>query len=281
MSDLTFAEKRKFEQLLGMSSGYVLDFTNRTFAEFVLDSSGCDIFGSRYEYASGSKANRLRAFWQKESNAVVGRLMGDMLDYIGETGPNVEMCRLIVGRLLGHVSVPPMQKQPSQQHQLSSILAELREEFICLAAQENRNKAGLSLEKLLNRLFEAFQLRPRQAFRVVGEQIDGSIELDGQTYLVESKWEKYPLPEADLLVFRGKIEGKSTFTRGIFIALNGISPQAREAITRGKAPSFFVMDGHDLMMVLSEAVSLTDFLRQRVRLLAEEGRVCVSFSELA
>jgi len=52
------------------------------------------------------------------------------------------------------------------------------------------------------------------------------------------------------------------------------------AITRGKAPSFFVMNGHDLMMILSEAISLTDFLRKRVRLLAEEGRVCVPFSEL-
>ena len=88
-------------------------------------------------------------------------------------------------------------------------------------------------------------------------------------------------PEADLLVFRGKIEGKSTFTRGVFIALNDISAPARDAITRGKAPSFFVMNGHDLMMVLSEAISLTDFLRKRVRLLAEEGLVCVPFSELA
>ncbi|PYT91428.1 MAG: hypothetical protein DMG36_18475 [Acidobacteria bacterium] len=62
MSDLTSAEKRKFEQLLGMRSGYVLDFSNRTFTEFVLDSTGRDIFDSRYEYASASKANRLRAF---------------------------------------------------------------------------------------------------------------------------------------------------------------------------------------------------------------------------
>ena len=34
MSDLTFLEKRKFEQLLGMGTGYVLDFSNRSFAEF-------------------------------------------------------------------------------------------------------------------------------------------------------------------------------------------------------------------------------------------------------
>jgi len=282
MSDLTFAEKQKFEQLLGMGSGYVLNFSNRTFAEFVKDSSGLDIYDSRYDNASGSKAHRLRMFWQKEDNRVVGKLMSEMLDYLGETGPRVEMCRLIVGRLLGHSSGHhnPAQ-QPSQQHQMSQTLAPLREEFVCLAALMDRNKAGLALEQVLNRLFDAFQLRPRQPFRVVGEQIDGSFEMDGQIYLLESKWEKDALPEADLLVFRGKIEGKSTFTRGVFVALNGISAQARDAITRGKAPSFFVMDGHDLMMVLSEAISLPDFLRRRVRLLAEEGRVCVPFSELA
>jgi hypothetical protein len=123
-------------------------------------------------------------------------------------------------------------------------------------------------------------LSPRQPFRVVAEQIDGSFVLDSDVYLIESKWQKHPLPEADLLVFRGKIEAKSTFTRGVFIALNGISEQARDAIAVGKAPSFFVMNGDDLMKILSEAMRLTDFLRKRVRLLAEQGRLCVPFSEL-
>jgi hypothetical protein len=34
---------------------------------------------------------------------------------------------------------------------------------------------------------------------------------------------------------------------------NGVSTQVRFAITQGKAPSFFVIDGYDIMMVLSEA----------------------------
>ena len=67
----------------------------------------------------------------------------------------------------------------------------------------------------------------------------------------------------------------------LMIALNDVSAPAREAITRGKSPSFFVVNGHDLMMILSEAVGLPDFLRRRVRLLAEEGRVCVPFSHVA
>jgi hypothetical protein len=195
-------------------------------------------------------------------------------------------CRQIVARLSqrGHVlkTQPDSEDkaQSPQQRQRSKALTELKDEFFQLAGESDRNKAGLILEGLLNRLFELFELRPRRAFRVIGEQIDGSFELGEQIYLLESKWEKRALPEADLLVFKGKIEGKSTFTRGVFIAMNDVTNDARETITKGKAPSFFIMNGHDLLMILSEAIGLTDFLRKRVRLLAEEGRVCVPFSEL-
>jgi hypothetical protein len=286
MSDLTFTEKSKFEKLLGMETGYVLDFSNRSFSELVRDSTGRNIYDERYNYASGSKANRLRAFWQREDNSVVGKLMNDILDYYGKTGPQQDVCRLIVARLLGRrvgLDTPQAKAQEAESVEIrrrSKILGRLKDDFLALAIESDRNAAGLSLEKLLNELFEVFSLKPRQPFRVVGEQIDGSFELQGQIYLLESKWEKDALPEADLLVFRGKIEGKSTFTRGLFIALNDISTPARDAITRGKAPSFFVMNGHDLMMVLSETIALTDFVQKRVRLLAEEGSVCVPFSEL-
>ena len=243
MSDLTFAEKRRFEQLLGMGSGYVLEFSNRTFAEFVLDSTGRNIFDSRYEYASGSKANRLRAFWQKEDNALVGKLMNDLLVYVETGGAIKEACRVIVGRLLSNTpaanSTNQLKEQSSDLLIRSRELVQLREGFYRLAVEIDRNKAGLALEQLLNGLFAIFQLQPRLPFRVVGEQIDGSFELDGEIYLLESKWERHPLPEADLLVFRGKIEGKSAFTRGVFLALNDISLPARDAITRGKSPLFF------------------------------------------
>jgi hypothetical protein len=241
MSNLTFVEKRKFEQLLGMNTGYVLDFTNRSFTEFVRDSTGRNIYDSRYDYESGSKANRLRAFWEKEENAVVGKLMGDMLDYSEATGPLAEVGRLIVARLSNDGSpITSAQtesqdkKQAALEQRRSQVLRELKDEFLSLAGQCDRNAAGLALEKLLNRLFELFGLQPRQPFRVVGEEIDGSFQIDAETYLLESKWEKHPLSEADLLVFQGKIEGKSRFTRGVFIALNGVSSLARDAITGSK-----------------------------------------------
>ncbi|WP_020586221.1 abortive infection family protein [Desulfobacter curvatus] len=81
MSDLSGIEKMKLEKFLDMEGGYVLEFSNRTFQEFIKDSLEIDIYDARYDYASGSKANRMRAFWKKEPNYPVGKLLSDMLEY--------------------------------------------------------------------------------------------------------------------------------------------------------------------------------------------------------
>ena len=75
MSDLSVIEKRKLERALGMGDGYVLNFSNRTFAEFFRDCFGINIYDDKYDYGSGSKANRMRAFWEREGNYAVGRVL--------------------------------------------------------------------------------------------------------------------------------------------------------------------------------------------------------------
>jgi hypothetical protein len=102
MSNLSFGEKHKLEKLFGMSSGYVLDFSNRTFQEFVYDSTGKNIFDEAYNRESGSKANRLREFWQKEPNHLVGKLISDLLEHsdTGTSDPLREQCWRIADRLL-------------------------------------------------------------------------------------------------------------------------------------------------------------------------------------
>lgn len=81
MADLNYSDKQTIEKFLEMNSGYVLDFNNRTFEEFVYDSVGINIYDSKYDYASGSKANRLRIFFKIESNNRVGTLLNSFCDY--------------------------------------------------------------------------------------------------------------------------------------------------------------------------------------------------------
>lgn len=58
-----------------------MDFSNRTFEEFIYDSIRVNIYDDKYYYASGSKANRLRAFFSEEPSYKVGELLTALLDY--------------------------------------------------------------------------------------------------------------------------------------------------------------------------------------------------------
>lgn len=81
MSDINFKEKKFLERLLEMEKGYVLDFSNKTMHEFIMDTLDVDIYHDRYSFKGDSKANRLRAFWEIESNYHVGLLLENLLDY--------------------------------------------------------------------------------------------------------------------------------------------------------------------------------------------------------
>lgn len=64
-----------------MKSGYVLDFSDRTFQEFIGEAVGLDIDDEKYHYASNSKANRLRQFIKVESNHIFGNLLSAFCEY--------------------------------------------------------------------------------------------------------------------------------------------------------------------------------------------------------
>ena len=146
MSNLTAIEKRKLERALDMGGGYVLGFSNRTFAEFFLDSAGIDIYDAKYDYGSGSKANRMRAFWERESNYLVGRAL-DLLftewnEFKGYGSPDVppEECLRIVRRLKESAPVPDIEVITSSfEDQSFEVLARSVQDAI----DRNEPEAGL------------------------------------------------------------------------------------------------------------------------------------------
>lgn len=85
MSDLSSAEKRKLERLFEMGSGYVLDFSHRTLADFIEEHTGRDVYAESYpQRGSGSKAWRVRAVWEVEPNHVVGKLIAALIEHRAE-----------------------------------------------------------------------------------------------------------------------------------------------------------------------------------------------------
>lgn len=81
MSSLKYIDRIKLEKFLNMGGGYVCDFFNKTFRDFIFESTGVDVYADGYEIGGTSKANRLRTFWKKERDHLTARLLRDMLEY--------------------------------------------------------------------------------------------------------------------------------------------------------------------------------------------------------
>ena len=118
MSSISVAHKVFLEEVLGMRTGYALDFSNASFAS-LFDDVGIDIY-DREKYAGfgDSKAERLRALWKRGSDEEVSVAVGAIADYVeakkavdglGDdiTDEQIARMRLIVHQLHDSSARPP------------------------------------------------------------------------------------------------------------------------------------------------------------------------------
>lgn len=141
-------------------------------------------------------------------------------------------------------------------------------------------KRGYAFERFLNDWFSHEKLSPRGPFRLIGEQIDGSFVIDSDIYLLEAKWQDHSTSETDLLVFREKVEGKSTWSRGLFVSHAGFSKEGLIGFSRGRSTNIIGMDGQDIYFILEGTMSLTEAIRRKSRHAAETGEFYISVYEL-
>jgi Restriction endonuclease len=175
---------------------------------------------------------------------------------------------------------PKPEETPPQATALSVAKAQELAALLIEITKLDPQTRGLRFEAFLNELFAGFGLAPRGAFRLVGEQIDGSFKLHGQTYLVEAKWHGPQIGFADLMTFSGKVAGKASWSRGLFVSNSGFTLDGLEAFARGRQTNLICADGLDLYEVLSRRASLIEVLEEKARRAAETNRAFVAVHDL-
>jgi len=95
--------------------------------------------------------------------------------------------------------------------------------------------------------------------RFAGEQIDGSLQHEGSTYLVEAKWHSRPADAAMLHSFQGKLLERADWTRGLYVSYGSFSGESFAAFT---ARHLIVMDGADIYHALNGG-SILERLREK------------------
>lgn len=278
MANIEYIEKDCFEELFGMRTGYVLDFSNQGFQEFVFEKIHLDIYA---KYQGLSKAKILRRIISDYDNVTVGKLLLELMRYMQAKGmvtdenkANFQKCAEIGNRLIGKNVTVKRSAQTSSPKSTVPIVdydSLLKELTNISSHSDTPQSRGFAFEKYLKKLFEDYNLEPRGSFKIVGEQIDGSFILHNEVYLLEAKWTNKKIDKADLVVFNEKVSSKSSFTRGLFISFSGFSDEALATFANGRSVRIILMTVQELAIALSRKLDFTKVLSAKVRALAEEG----------
>ena len=159
-------------------------------------------------------------------------------------------------------------------------LSSLRSEYFRLLQKPDHNERGYDFEKLVNQLFNLFELSPQVPFRRAGEQIDGAFLLHKEHFLLEAKWQKSPCNLNDLRDLDGAVGSSLDNTLGLFISVSGVAEQALSGYIQGNRPRLLCMDGADLMMVLEGRIDLAELLSRKKDLAAQQRTIFVSADDI-
>lgn len=161
----------------------------------------------------------------------------------------------------------------------AKLLNDLKNEFISSISSVNRQKAGYSLEDILERLFPIFDLEYRKSYRTETQQIDGHFKYEGFDYLVEAKWRTDKPNENEIGGFKRKVDTKLESTRGVFISVNGFRDEVVTSF-EGMGSNILFFTGEDIMHILEGRIGLDEVLRRKIDKAAQEGKVYFPVSSM-
>jgi len=266
------------DDLFEMNQGYVLNFTNPTFSRFFAEELHVDIDNPTYAEHGTSKGKRLRCFLHKADVATVVKALGALWEHreaLREHLSKPETVKdakrrldALIARLQGKPDRAAPQGEPRRPEFNRPKIILLKQKLIELSTLEPQPR-GYAFEAWLTNAFDAFGMQAREPFRLRGEQIDGSFQSQGETYLVEAKWHSAQTGAADLHAFHGKVEQKAAWARGLFISNSGFTPDG--LIAFGKAKRVICMDGFDLFETLDRELPLDQVVARKARRAAETG----------
>ena len=275
------------DKVFEMEGGWVLNFVNRTFAEFFREELGVNIDDPYYAQQGGSKAKRLRFFLRNADRATALNTLNALWEYREASGVIADYTDLsddlrkaffsIKKRLGEAPKTEDQTPHPSPSKIDPNIAVELKTKLLKVNGLEPQPR-GYAFETFLKEFFDAYGLSARASFRLKGEQIDGSFVLAEQTYLVEARWTHALVGAAALRAFNSKVEDKATWSRGLFISQSGFTAAGLSAFGQGK--SVVCMDGLDLYEILDQQLDFADVLSLKVRRAAETGQAFIRLRDL-
>lgn len=149
-------------------------------------------------------------------------------------------------------------------------LDNLRSRLDALCNQLGTQKAGYDFQDWFFDLMVYYDIDHRRPYVVDGRQIDGSITLDGTTYLVELKFTGEQADATAVDSILKKVNDKADNTMGIIVSMSGYSSVALKEASFSRSP-LLLLDANHLYFVLGGLGTFPDMLRRVRRHSSQEG----------
>jgi hypothetical protein len=126
-------------------------------------------------------------------------------------------------------------------------LAKLQEKLTDLHPQVGTQAGGYAFEKWFFDFVKFFDVDHRLPYKADERQIDGSVTIEGTTYLVELKFTTNQTGIGDIDSFMSKVNNKADNTMGLFISMAGYSSVAISQASKPKTPLLLLDASHGFL----------------------------------
>lgn len=155
----------------------------------------------------------------------------------------------------------------------------LRDRLDKLALRLGTPKAGYEFQEWFYDLVSHFELVARQPYATGGRQIDGSVTVEGTTYLVELKFTASQADVIDIDAFFKKVTEKADNTMGIMVSISGYSGVAVDGASVPKTPLLLLDHGH-LYALLAGTVTFSELIGRVRRHSSQTSRAYLSVADM-
>ncbi|HEC62541.1 MAG TPA: hypothetical protein ENI27_09870 [bacterium] len=153
------------------------------------------------------------------------------------------------------------EKRRRENISLQQALEKLNERLTELSKELGTQQAGYDFQDWFYDLVDFFELECKRPYKTGGRQIDGSITLDGTTFLVELKFTKNQIGPKDISDFYRKVTSKADNTMGIFVSMPGFNKNAIIEASGERTP-LLLLDFNHLYHVLGRAMTLPEVINR-------------------
>jgi hypothetical protein len=131
-------------------------------------------------------------------------------------------------------------------------------------------KAGYEFEGWFYDLLDFSEIQNRKPYKTNGRQIDGSLTIEGTTYLVELKFTKDQSSAPDVDSLKAKVNKMADNTMGIMVSMSGYSSVAINDASGNKS-TLIILDASHLYLFLSGVMNFKDIITRVRRHASQTG----------